>query len=49
MSNYKNKIPLYKTMPTLNGLRKANDGTNVKIPSIEDVEQLKNFSVEHKL
>ena len=50
MSDKKKKIPpIYETMPHLNGDKKEDDGTNVKIPSNDDVEDLHDFSKEHKL
>lgn len=49
MLKKKNKKPLYVTMPALNGNTKSKDGTDVKIPDIDAVELLKDFSSEHKM
>ena len=40
--------PVYVTMPTLNG-ESCESETNVKIPKDSDVEELRDFSQEHKL
>ncbi|MBO5454437.1 MAG: hypothetical protein J6A69_10835 [Clostridia bacterium] len=40
--------PVYTTMPTLNG-EFVTVETNVKIPKDSDVEDLREFSKEHKL
>lgn len=40
--------PVYVTMPTLNGEFQEEE-TNVKVPKDSDVEELRDFSQEHKL
>ncbi len=40
--------PVYTTMPTLNGEFQETE-TNVKVPKESDVEELRDFSKEHKL
>ena len=46
--NKEKSKPVYTTMPALNGELKS-DETNVKIPKDSDVEDLREFSKEHKL